>query len=330
MDVSADGLLAALDFGNQRVSVFSPDGTLAREIRLSPSAGRPGYGRDAIRWDDEGHLWIALNLPRRGPDTLGAQQQRPLFGRLAGHEQVTDTVLLPTRAWEGCERRLASYSGGFMEDNRLRHMPFAQWSRSRMGTLAFGCAASFTMDVVRPTGRVMRVSREWEPPVRTEGEHDYWSEAFRRGASETRSLNQTLVSLGRGDQVRPVPPIPTLPRERPAFLRLWHADDGRVWAWRGAPGWSRAPTPEERRQLPPGRELPPRLWAYWSPTDGFDVFDTDGRWIGHVATPESWDADPYPGISDPYFKGDTIWAVLKEDFDVRYLVRFEVEWPSPG
>ena len=73
----------------------------------------------------------------------------------------------------------------------------------------------------------------------------------------------------------------------------------------------------------------PRFWTYWNATDGLDVFDTNGRWIGHVNTPESWDTDPYPGTIDPYFKGDTIWAALKEEFDVRYIVRFEVEWPSP-
>ena len=326
MDVSVDELLAVLDLGNRRVSVFSLDGNLVREIRLDPAAGRPGYGRDAIRWDDEGELWIALNPPRSGADTLGREQRRPLFGRLVDHEQVTDTVFLPTRAWEGCERRLPIFSGGFMEDNRLRHMPFAQWSRSRTGSLAFGCSAGYALDVVRPDGGVTRISREWEPPVRTDEEHEYWSERERMAASQLRSLNQTLAGSGRGDLVRPVPPVSVLPRDRPAFLRLWQADDGRLWVWPGATGSSRATTEEERRQQP---GLQRRIWDYWSPTDGFDVFDADGRWIGHVDTPESWDADPYPGNIDPYIKGDTIWAVVKEEFDVRYIVRFEVEWPSP-
>lgn len=336
MDVSVDGLLATLDFGNRRVSVFSPDGALVREIRLSRSAGRPGYGRDAIRWADDGQLWIALNTPRSGPDTIRGGQQRPLFGRLAGHEEVTDTVFLPTRGWEGCERRLPAYSGGFMEDERLPHMPFAQWSRSRMGVLAFGCSARFTMDVVRPDGGVMRVSRAWEAPVRTVGEHEFWSDGFRAANVRRRDINQSLESAGRGDLIRPIPPIPVLPRERPAYLRLWHTDDGRLWAWRGAPGWNRPWTEEERRQLLQQRQQPSAgtlrsgFWDYWSPTDGYDVFDRDGRWIGHVNTPESWDADPYPGIIDPYIKGDTIWAVVKEEFDVRYIVRFRVEWPSPN
>ena len=326
MDVSVDGRLAALDFGNRRVSVFSPDGNLVREIRLSRSAGIPGYGRDAIRWDDEGQLWIALNPPRSSPDTLGAGQQRPLFGHLIDHEEVTDTVFLPTRAWEGCERRLPVYSGGVFEDNRLRHMPFAQWSRSRMGVLAFGCSASYAIDVARPDGGVTRISREWEPPVRTDEEHEYWWDGFRMMNSQRRSDNQTLTRLGRVDEARPIFSIPILPRERPAFLRLWLAEDGRMWVWPGAAGWGRTTSEEERRQAP---SLPRVMWEYWHATDGFDVFDTDGRWIGHVNTPESWDADPYPGVIDPYFKGDTIWAVLKEEFDVRYIARFEVEWPSP-
>ena len=98
-----------------------------------------------------------------------------------------------------------------------------------------------------------------------------------------------------------------------------------MWVWPGGPGWSRATTEEQRRQQP---GLERRIWEYWNPTDGFDVFDTEGRWIGHVNTPESWDGDPYPGTQDPYIKGDTIWAVVKEEFDVRYIARFEVEWPS--
>lgn len=339
IDISADGLVAALDRGNRRVNVFSPDGTLVREFRLgtSRSAGVAPYGRDAIRWDYQGELWLALHPPRSGSDTLRAGQQRPLFGHLIDHEEVTDTVFLPTRAWEGCERRLPAYSGGFMEDNRLRNMPFAQWSRSRSGLLAFGCSASFSMDVARPDGRVMRVSREWDPPVRTDEEQEYWSDVDRFGIAQRRSFNEALVRLGRAAEVRPVPQLPINPRERPAFLRLWLADDGGLWAWRGAPGRSRPWTEEERslqmQQLQqlgvPGRELQPRSWEYWNPTDGFDVFERDGRWVGFVATPETWAAAPYPGTTDPYFRGDTVWAVVREEFDVRYVVRFEVEWPSP-
>ena len=332
MDVSADGLVAALDVGNRRVNVFTPDGNLVREIRLSPSAGRPGYGRDAIRWDDAGRLWIALNSPRNGPDTLKAGRQRPLFGRLIGHEEVTDTVFLPARAWEGCERRLPAYSGGIFEDNRLPHMPFAHWTRHRTGALAFGCSASYTIDLPRSDGEVRRILREWEPPVRMDEEHRYYSAWFRIANAQRGGDNQTLARLGRGGEMASIPPVPILPRERPAFLRLWLTDDGRVWVRPGATGWGRPWTEEERSYEPllPGGRLPtPQYWTYWNPGDGLDVFDAHGQWIGHVNTPESWDAVPYPGRNDPYFRGDTIWAVVKEEFDVGYIARFQVEWPAP-
>ena len=204
-----------------------------------------------------------------------------------------------------------------------------------MGVLAFGCSASYTIDVARPDGGVTRISRAWDPPVRTDEEHEAWSEGFLVQNMRRVRDKQILARLGRVTESESIqiPPIPILPRERPAFLRLWHTEDGRIWAWPGAAGWSRPWTEEERRsrQQRPGGEviLSRRFWTYWNPTDGFDVFDTDGRWIGHVNTPESWAAPPYPGRNDPYFQGDTIWALLRDELDVSYIARFEVEWSSP-
>ena len=61
----------------------------------------------------------------------------------------------------------------------------------------------------------MRASREWEPPVRTEEEHDFWSATDRLGVAERRSFNQALVSLGRAAEVMPIPEPPINPREYP-------------------------------------------------------------------------------------------------------------------
>lgn len=113
--------------------------------------------------------------------------------------------------------------------------------------------------------------------------------------------------------------------------RLWLTDGGRLWAWPGATGSSREVTSEERESLSQflgGRSAPSRFWTFWSPTDGLDVFDGDGHWVGHVDTPVSWDGDPFPGLADPYFRGDTIWAVTKDELDIRYVSKFVIEWPS--
>ena len=248
-------------------------------------------------------LWIqAWTLPfQRSP----ARNRFRLFC-------VADTVFLPVRVWEGCERRLPRYAGGFLEDARLPYHPFPQWTRSGAGTLAFGCPSSFTIDVVQPAGGVTRISREWAPPVMSDAEHDYYSAMQRMSAGPPR-------------------PRFTIPRERPAFLRIWAADSGQLWVWPGATGSSREVTEQERtffRQNLAGSAAPTRIWNYWSPTDGFDVFGGAGRWIGHVDTPESWDADPFPGIIDPQFRGDTIWGVTEDELGVERISKFVVEWPE--
>ena len=85
-----------------------------------------------------------------------------------------------------------------------------------------------------------------------------------------------------------------------------------------------------------GSRAPPRSLEPWrtlievqsTAPDGFDVFDGAGRWIGHVDTPESWDADPFPGIIDPQFRGDTIWGVTEDELGVERISKFVVEWPE--
>lgn len=311
MDVAADGRLAVVDFGNQRVSIYSPEGEFLRQMRRP--LGRPGYGRDAIQWDDQGELWIAIHPLRSGPDTLKTGP-RPLFGRLVGDDEVADTVFLPTRGWEGCEQRRPGYAGGFFEDARLPYAPFAQWTRGRSGELAFGCSARYAIDIVRPEGSVTRISRRWDPPVMTDEEHDYYS-----------TIQRVNTGIPR--------PRFSVPKERPAFLRLWTSEDGRLWVWPGATGSARTASPEEREsfsRFAPGVTVPTRLWTYWSPTDGFEVFDREGRWIGHVDTPESWDGDPFPGLGDPQFRGDTIWATTEDELGVSYVSRFILEWPDSG
>lgn len=120
---------------------------------------------------------------------------------------------------------------------------------------------------------VVRVTREWDAALMAEEAHDYYE-----------LIQQSTAG----------PPRPrfSVPRERPAFLRIWRADDGRLWLWPGSPGSSQEVTDEQREAFSTflsGRTVPPRFWNHWSPTDGLDVFDREGRWLGHVPTPPTWD-----------------------------------------
>ncbi len=291
MNVSRDGRLVLVDLGNQRVSVYSPDGSFQHQFLRPP--GRPREGRDGVQFDDSGGLWVGLHPPRVIDQTSVDPSRRPIYGRLVDHRTVVDTVFLEPSN-EDCLRRDPAEARGFWEDYRLPRFPFYHWARGRDGTIAVGCSAEYSIDVLRPGGGVLRIRRDWTPVVVPDEQIEFFEDYDAE-----------------------------LSRTRPAFLRMWLADDGRLWVRPGTVSEPRAPSDEER-----ARGFPDRVWLLWSSTDGMDVFEPDGTWIGHVRTPTNWVAPPFPGGQDPYFRGDTVWAVTSDDFDVEYVSRFVVQWPE--
>jgi len=53
----------------------------------------------------------------------------------------------------------------------------------------------------------------------------------------------------------------------------------------------------------------------------FDVFEPDGEYLGRVSAPEGLSAR-YP---PPVFRGDTVWAIVRDEYDVQRLNRFHLE-----
>lgn len=139
---------------------------------------------------------------------------------------------------------------------------------------------------------------QWEAARMTSDAHDYWTGI-------------------------PLPGLAAIPATKPAFLRVWVTENGSTWVWPGRPG-TREKSSEELR----ARGAPAFTWDYYSPTDGFDVFDAYGRWRGHVATPANWVAAPFPGTGDPFMRGDTVWAITHDELGAHYLSKFIVEWGS--
>jgi hypothetical protein len=54
----------------------------------------------------------------------------------------------------------------------------------------------------------------------------------------------------------------------------------------------------------------------------FDVFSPEGRFLGHVKTPPSFRTRP-----EPVIRGDTVWAVTRDELDVATIVRFQIVHP---
>lgn len=53
----------------------------------------------------------------------------------------------------------------------------------------------------------------------------------------------------------------------------------------------------------------------------FDVFEADGTFLGSVRAPDGLSVFP-----EPVFRGDTLWALTRDELDVQRVVRYRVEW----
>jgi hypothetical protein len=290
MATSPAGELAVIDRGNIRVSVWSAAGDLLHEWTLAMA--RAPYGRDALFYDDAGELWLRWiqAITRADADDRVA---RPLFVQMASDGSARDTVFAPVSRPDGCVERELRRATGFWEDNMEPFLPMRKWARGQDGTLVTGCPAQYEFEVLRPDGRVTKVSRAWTPQ---------------------RSSREEVAFFSKHSRARE-----QIPDTKPAYQRLWVADDGRIWTWPGGPGVKRYSS-----------HLNDDVWSYYSPLEGFDVFDVDGRWLGRVQTPTTYGAMPFPGVGDPLIRGDTVWAVTVDEWGANYVTKFVVEWHCGG
>ena len=67
----------------------------------------------------------------------------------------------------------------------------------------------------------------------------------------------------------------------------------------------------------PHGEVPEQTWV--EPV-AFDIFEPDGRYLGMVRAPEGFARYPRP-----YMRGDTVWAVVRGELEVPYMVRFNIQ-----
>lgn len=288
------GAVAAYDLGNQRVSIFEPDGIVQTHRRL---LGRPPYYEDAILFHDDRTLWVSI-VPLWNSD--GAiPHPRPSFVRVTDSGSFVDTVWTPASLGEDCPMLSDRMnSGGFWEDKREPYFPKAKWSLGPDGTVAFGCPVDYSFDVHSPSGGILRISRPWTPLFMPEEQKDF----FVKWGVLTRVPSDPL----------------------PAYARINLPGDGRIWVWPTQP--SRRVPLSDRMQESFGET---HTWSVsWS--GAFDVFESTGEWLAVVKLPEDARYSGFPTEPGVFIRGDTLWAVAVDSMDVQYVVRYEVEGLSGG
>ena len=296
--VLADGRVLLRDPGNTRIGVYSPDGEYldSWRIRGSFNTSRPLHVDTA----GNSHTLILLDAQAEVTEwTFGLVRYTP--------EGIpSDTIPAPHYDYEPPEL-VATHTDGDDHSTSVSGVPFAPdvaWTYSPLGYMVGGVSTHFAIDLFIAPDRVLRIERANWHPVSVLDE-----ERAERERIMTANMRQTEPGWRwKGE------PIPTT---KPAWADFFVGERGRIWVLLHQEAYQ-IQTDEEPEDRP--GEMPTQTWV--EPV-AFDVFEPDGRYLGMVRAPRGFSWRP-----QPVFRGDTVWATVRDEFEVPYVVRFHIQHPD--
>jgi len=284
-----DGRVAIRDPGNGRITLYSPDGEYLDYLRI---AGSFNTSRPLIA-DTSGALvtFIITNL--------GVS----VFEWESGHvryraDDTVDTLSMPDLEYE--ESMVSGESENSSSTNNVPFTPHQVTAYSPLGYYVVGISDDYSFDLMRPEG-VLRLSRAYEPVPVDPGE----------AAAERKSMTDNFRQQYPGWKWNG-PPIPDV---KPAYHGFYPAADGRIWVHVPAPSEHMSAAEQKAEEERLGNAVNP----FREPVV-FDVFESSGEYLGRVSTPQGFSLRPMP-----VFRGDTVWGVVRDEFDVQRLHRFRVD-----
>jgi hypothetical protein len=337
--VGPEGRIFALDVQIPAVRVYSPDGVYQRT--LGRAGGGPGeFGRpDGLLMLSDGRLvvrdvgnarlqlfgpdleptdtWpvISGNFSTSTPPSLGRgdtiltpvvdtrddiRNWRTGLQRVAPDGTIVDTLMVPHIGYEAptLEARREDAGGSSVSVNSVPFSPGESWAWHPDGYFLHGVSDAYRFSLLRDR-LPLRIERMTAPVPVTGGEKSSAE------AETTRNMRGTDPNWRWNG--------PGIPDSKPYFSRLYTGADGRIWVQvpqRGIEVENLDHDPTEPGSTP----------TVWRQPVAFDVFESDGTFLGTVTAPEGF--SPYP---TPIFDGDLVWGVTRDDLGVQRVVRYRVE-----
>jgi hypothetical protein len=181
-----------------------------------------------------------------------------------------------------------------------RFLPGKIWALSPQRVVIVGVNDEYKFELRRPDGTVVRVERVQDRvPLEAEerAEHEALNEWTRRTQAQYLAAD--------------VPPIPAT---KPFYRGFYPGERGRIWVQRYVKAEKTDTVAEE-----PDPSQPPHLT--WTERTVFDVFESDGTYLGEVHVPSF--------TSLRVFRGDTVWGIRRGDFNEQYLIRAIIKPSAP-
>jgi hypothetical protein len=290
LSILPDGRVAIRDPGNGRITLYTPEGEYDGFYRI---AGSFNTSRPMIA-DTAGALvtFIVTNLGES------------VFDWERGHARylpdgTVDTLAMPDLGYQ--EAMVSAQRENSMSTSNVPFTPEQVTAYSPFGYYVVGVSADYTFDLLRPEGLV-RIRKSYQPvPV-------HRAEADAERERMTDNFRESYPGWKWNG-----PPIPDV---KPAYGGFYSAEDERIWVRVPMPSvryLDAAQQREEEERL--GRTVNP----YREPV-AFEVFEPTGEFMGRVETPDGFSLSPRP-----VFRGDTVWAIVRDEYDVQRLNRFRME-----
>jgi len=197
-------------------------------------------------------------------------------------------------------RIYAQSEGGGTSVNRVPFSPEIHWAFGADGTVVSGVSDRYEVDVKRTDGSQMRLIRDFDPvPVKSE-------EADWHRRANTANMQEMAPGWAWNG--------PGIPGHKAAYDELMADLSGRVWVRRPGEGIRQENCAED-----PFKDL--RWWnnPCWIDSYIYEVFGSDGRFLGEVEVPEGFSLSPAP-----YIRDELVVALVVDGDGVPFVKRFRM------
>ena len=171
------------------------------------------------------------------------------------------------------------------------------WALHPNGHFLTGISSGYRVDLGLDNG-LLRIERAWEPVPISDAERRHHREHLVRS-----------MRLSQPDWSWNGPPIP---ETKPPIRDLAAGRDGRIWVTL----WTESYSVGNERHDPRNPNSNPVVWR--SPLR-YDVFESDGTYLGSVVPPEEFSRTPRP-----VFDSEHVWAVARGELGVERVVRYRI------
>ena len=276
----SDGRLVMRDPRNTRLNVYNPDGSHSDSWRVESGL----FTANATVFDAEDHMYLKILTARPEPN----KPWPVALLHLDSEGEVVDTLVPPVLPNEPTD------PGGFLTPQKI-------WAYSPLGGFVVGVSNSYRISHYRSDGTVIRMERDVIPiPVHPEERSEY------QARSDWLLERQGQFST---DEPQPIPNV------KPFYRDLLVGQEGSIWVRRYTEARKDASieVPTE-----PDPNSPPV--TTWREPNIYDVFDTEGTFLGSVAVP--------PRTNLRLVRGNEVWGIRRGEFDEPMVVRFQLDMGS--